>query len=72
MRQGTLFLLVPLPLFQLGWAYLGIELGTTSMGGLPLQSRGETKGDVLGCCERNLSKMRDWKEESQGELLIST
>lgn len=40
--------------------------------GLPLQSQGETKGDVPRGCVRNPSTRRDWREESQGELLVSS
>lgn len=72
MRPGTLFFLLPLPLLQLRWDYLGTEVGAAGMGGLPLQSQRKTKGDVLRCYARNPRKMRDWKEESQGEHLISS
>lgn len=71
-QERLLRLLLPPPLLQLGWHYLGTEVGATEMGGLPLQSQGETKGDVLRCCAKNPSKMREWKEKSQGKLLISS
>lgn len=37
-RQGPLFLLLPLPLLQLGWDYLGTEVGAPQEVSLPLQS----------------------------------
>lgn len=43
------------PLLQPGRAYLGMELGATGMGSLPLQAQGETGRDAPRRCVRDPS-----------------